>query len=81
MLEDILMKQVSFIDEKDRMDLARPELVHMRADCVENCGRGGRRRQFECKTDMTIEVATAERGVVAIGESKAVLRKAMPECT
>lgn len=80
MFEDILMKQVCFVDEKHRMDFVAAKLVDVSTDRVEDRRCGGRRRQIERKADVTVEVAASEGGVVTVGQSKPVFWKTMSQC-
>jgi hypothetical protein len=71
-LEDVLVQEVRFIEQEDRVDAFFAELLHVLVDGVEDCGRGGLWRETEREANMAVEVASAERRVVAVGQAEAV---------
>ncbi len=76
-VERVLVKQVRLVEQEDRMDALSAEVLDVSADGVED---GGRRRsggEAERLAELAIEVAPAERGVVAVGQSEAGLRQPM----
>lgn len=71
MVEDVLVQQVRFIDEEDRVHALAFELLDVMADGVEDGGRGGFRIEAKSEADLPVEVAPSERRVVAVGELEA----------
>lgn len=71
------MKQVSLVDEEHRVHLVGAKLFDVSADREEDRRGRGARRQAKGEADVTVEVAPAERHVVAVGQSEAVLRQPM----
>jgi hypothetical protein len=69
------VEQVGLVDEQHRVDLFGAELFDVGADREEDGRRRGARREAEGETDVAVEVAPAERDVVAVGQTKAVLRQ------
>ena len=62
---------------KPQMDAIATELFHLRADRVENGGGRARRRESHRKGQLSVEVTTAQRGVVAVGQAVAGLGQSM----
>jgi Transposase IS66 family len=60
---------------RNRYDLVAPQLVDVGLDGEEQIGRRARRVQAESVAEVAIEVAPTERGVAAVGQSKAGLRQ------
>lgn len=57
------------------MDLLGAELFDVGADGEEDGRRGGARRQAEGEADVPVEVASAQRDVVAVRQPEAVSRE------
>ena len=72
--EDVGVEQVRFVEEEDWVDAGGGELVDLGGDGVEDGGGGGLGREPERGADLTVEVAAAEGGVVAVGQAEALLR-------
>src|SRR5260370_39723840 len=70
MVERGLMQQVSFVEEEDGvMQAVSAGLLHMRGDGMEYRAGGRAGGEAKSETELTIEVATAQRDVGAIGEA------------
>ena len=78
-VEHVLVKQVGLVDEQHGMHLLGTELLDMGADGEEDGRSRGARREAESEADVAIEVASAERDVVAVGEAEAILGEAVPQ--
>ncbi len=74
MVEHVLMEQVRLVEEEDGVDALATEFLHVAGHGVEDSGGGGR-GEPEGQTQLAVEVAAAQRGVVAIGEAEARLGK------
>src|SRR5882757_5500964 len=79
MVESVLVEEVGFVEEKYRMDTLGGAVLDVAAECVEQTAGGGRRGQPDGVTELTVEVATAERGIVAVREAEAGGRDAVAE--
>nr|WP_323379136.1 hypothetical protein [Pyxidicoccus xibeiensis] len=73
MVEHVLVEQVRLVEEEDGVDALATEVLHVAGHGVEDRGRGGGRREPEGKTQLAVEVAAAQRGVVTVGEAEARL--------
>lgn len=80
MLEHVLVQEMSFIEKEDRMHTLGAKYLYVLVDGVEDSGRARFWRQADREANVTIEVASTERSVVTVRESKAVLWQAMSEC-
>src|SRR3954468_18813477 len=69
MVEGVLVQEVGFVEEEDRVDALARQLLDVRRHGVEEVAGGGRGREAECEAELPVEVATAERGVVRVGQS------------
>ena len=79
MVERVLVEQVGFVNQEHRMDALFSALLDMARDGVEQGTGGGCGRKAERDAELTIEVTTAERGVVVVGQPKACGRDAMTQ--
>src|ERR1700760_3789676 len=80
MVEGVLVKQVRLVEQERGMDALGGAVCDVAAELVEQAAGGDRGgRQAECETELAIEVAAAEGGIVAIGETEAGGGDAMPE--
>jgi len=77
--EHVGVEQVRLVEEEDGVDAAGGELMHVRGDSVEHGGRGGLRLQPERQAQLPVEVAAAERRVVAVRQAEALLGEAMAQ--
>jgi hypothetical protein len=77
MVERVLVEEVRLVEEKDGMDAVLGQLLDVGRDRVEDCRRRGRGREPERDAELAVEVAPAERGVVAVGQAEAGMRDAM----
>jgi len=77
MIKGVLVQQVRLVDQEDRMNPLEGALFDVAVHGVEQTpgGRGG--RETERGTELAIEVAATERGVVIVGEPKSGGRDAM----
>ena len=71
MVESVLVQEVGFVEEKDRVDALARQLLDVGRHGVEEVAGGGRGREAECEAELAVEVATTERGVVRVGQSVA----------
>src|SRR3954462_2257854 len=71
MVEGVLVQEVGFVEEEDRVDALARQLLDVRRHGVEEVAGGGRGREAECEAELAVEVATAESGVVRVGQSVA----------
>jgi hypothetical protein len=76
----VLVKHVSFIDEKDWVHSFAAEIFDVRRDCIEDGGGSRRRRKADGGAELPIEVAAAERGIVAVRQAKPLGRNALAQC-
>ena len=79
MVERVLVEEMGLVEEKDRVDAFLGQVLDHGRHGVEDRGRGRRRRQAQRDAELAIEVAAAERRVVAIGQAEAGVRDAMAE--
>ena len=78
-VERVLVKEVRLVEEEDGVEALAAEIFDVGADGEEDGRGGGGRREAEGEAELAIEVAAAERGVMAVGETEAGLRQAMAE--
>jgi len=71
MVEGVLVEEVAFVEEKDRMEAFLAELGDMATHGVEDGSGGCRGAEAESETELSVEVSAAEGGVVTIGEAEA----------
>src|SRR3954463_9792767 len=71
MVEGVLVQEVGFVEEEDRVDALARQLLDVRRHGGEEVAGGGRGREAECEAELAVEVATTERGVVRVGQSVA----------
>src|ERR1700760_1047590 len=69
MIEGIGVEQVGLVEEEDGVKALLAELLDVRADRVEDRCGGGRGAEPPGEAELAVEVALAERGVMAVGES------------
>ncbi len=81
MVEDILVEQVGLVEQKHRVEALLAELLDVTGDFKENGSCGCFGREPERETELSIEVATTERSVVAVGEPEASFRQALLQST
>lgn len=74
-IEHVLVEQVRLVEQEDGVALLGGELLDVARDLVED-GGGGLRVEAEGEADVPVEVASAERGVVAVGQAEAGLGEA-----
>ena len=79
MVEDLLVKEVGLVEEEDRVESLLTELFDVSGDGIEDGRGGGRRRQVQRKTELPVEVAAAQRGVLTVGEAEAGRWKAVTQ--
>jgi hypothetical protein len=77
--EHLRVEKVGLVDEEDRVDALAAEVLDVGGDGVEDAGGGGLGVEAEGEAELAVEVAAAERGVVAVGESVAGLGEALAE--
>ena len=68
---------MTFVEKEDGMDAVATEFLDVSADGPEDGRRGRRRRQSQREAQLPVEVAPAQRGVVAIGEPETGLRQSL----
>jgi hypothetical protein len=69
--EHLLVQEVRLVEEEDGVDALLREVLDVRGDGVED-GSGRRvRREAEREAELAVEVAPAQRRVVAAGERRA----------
>jgi len=68
MVERVLVQQVRLVEQKGRVHRVPTDVLHMRADRIEQRCGGGRRCQAERMTQLPIEVAASQRGIMAAGQ-------------
>jgi len=73
--EHVGVEQVRLVEEKDGVQLVAVQVLHMRLDGEEEVGGGRRRIQAEGVAKVSVEVASPEGGIAAVGESEAALRE------
>src|SRR3954466_8190016 len=71
MIESVLVKEVGFVEEEHRMNALGGAVLDVAAERIEQTAGGGRRGQPDGVTQLTVEVATTERGIVAVRETEA----------
>src|SRR5688572_7886284 len=64
------MKQVRLVEEKDGVDSLLGQVLDERGNGIENTRSRGRGLQAQGEAELTVEVATTQRGIVAVGEAK-----------
>jgi hypothetical protein len=69
--EHLLVEEVRLVDEEDRVHALLGELLDVGGDAVEDRRGGGVRGEAQGEAELAVEVAAAERGVVAVGEPEA----------
>lgn len=79
-LEDVLVEEVRLVEQEDRVDLAAAEILDVRADGEEDGGGGRLGIEPERQTQLAVEIAAAERGVVTVGEPVPGLGQPVAEC-
>ena len=62
MVERVLVQEVGFVEEEDRVDALARQLLDVGRHGVEEVAGGGRGGEAECEAELAVEVATAERG-------------------
>ena len=72
--QHVLTKQVRLVEEEARMNTIPSKFLDVGGHGVEDCGRRRLGRQAERDAELPVEVPAAQRGVVAIRQSKAGLR-------
>jgi hypothetical protein len=73
MVEGVGVEQVGLVEEEDRVDALLTELLHVRADGVEDRGRGGRWGESERDAELAIEVALSEGLAIEVALSEVEL--------
>src|SRR5882724_5297179 len=76
MIEGVLMQEMRLVEEKDGVGPFAAEVLHVSGDGVEDGGGRGRGGKPEGEAELAVEIASCEGGVVAVGETQALLRKA-----
>lgn len=79
MVESVGVKQVSLIEEEERVDALFSELLDMRADGEEEGRRSGLGVEPQGEAELPIEVALAQSGIVAVGEAVLSGRQSMTD--
>ena len=79
MVERVLVQQVRFVEQEDRMHALAGELLDMGTDGAEEISGRGATGEAESVAELAIEVAPAEGGVVAVGQAEAALRERMTQ--
>ena len=64
MVEGVLVQEVGFFEEEDRMDSLAGELLDVGRHGVEEVAGGGDGREAEGEAELAVEVAAPEGGVV-----------------
>ena len=77
MVEGVLVKEMSLVQKEYRMDAFGSELLDVGRDGMEDSGRAGGVAEAESKRELTVEVTPTQGGVVAVGETKSGIGKAM----
>src|SRR5882762_7704886 len=80
-VECVLVEEVGLVEEKHRMDAFGGAVLDVATERVEQTTGGGCRGQADGVTQLTIEIATAERGIVAVREAEAGGRDAVAKST
>jgi hypothetical protein len=76
-VERVLVEEVRLVNQEHRVDALFSALLDMATDGMEQgAGRSGR-RETERDAELAIEVPTAERGIVIVGEPEARGRNAV----
>src|ERR1700743_2758449 len=68
MVEGVLVQEVGFVEEEDRMDSLEGEFLAGGRHGVEKGAGGGGGREAEGEAELAVEVAAPEGGVVRIGQ-------------
>src|ERR1700733_2536067 len=70
MVEGVLMKEVSLVDEEDGAHVLFDEVLDMSADREEQVAGGVDLGQTESEAEMTVEVAPPDGAVLAVDKSE-----------
>src|SRR5882762_2731846 len=71
MVESVLVQEMGFVDEKYGVDALAGELFDVGRHGIEEVAGSGRGCEPEGEAELAVEVTTAERGVVGVGQSVA----------
>ena len=69
-IEGVGVQEVGLVEEEDGVDAVLAELLDVGADGVEDGRRGGGGGEAQGEAELAVEVALAERRVVAVGEAE-----------
>ena len=78
-VERVLVQQVRLVEQEDGVEVVAAEVLDVGADREEERGGGRRGREAEREAELAVEVAAAERGVVAVGQAEAGLGQALAQ--
>jgi transposase InsO family protein len=70
-VERVLVEEMGFVEEEHGMDALGDAVLDVSAERVEQAARRRRGREPDGVAELAVEVAAAERGVVAVGQAEA----------